>query len=75
MTLAPAHPGAPRQVPCPAVRMNEEKIMAGPTYAEAGVDYRKIEPFKRAMIDVARRTVHLPQRVPMGFHGNWGPTA
>ena len=20
-------------------------------------------------------TVHLPQRVPMGFHGNWAPTA
>ena len=20
-------------------------------------------------------TVHLPQRVPMGFHGNWSPTA
>lgn len=19
-------------------------------------------------------TVHLPQRVPMGFHGNWAPT-
>ena len=20
-------------------------------------------------------TVHLPQRVPMGFHGNWAPSA
>jgi phosphoribosylformylglycinamidine cyclo-ligase len=36
--------------------------MAGRTYAEAGVDYRKIEPFKRAMIEVARGTVQLPNR-------------
>jgi carotenoid cleavage oxygenase len=20
-------------------------------------------------------TVHLPQRIPMGFHGNWAPSS
>ncbi|RJQ31582.1 hypothetical protein C4572_02170 [Candidatus Parcubacteria bacterium] len=30
-------------------------------YAKAGVDYTKIEPFKRAMIEVAKRTRHFPE--------------
>jgi len=31
-------------------------------YAKAGVDYRKIDPFKRAMIEIAKRTIHFPER-------------
>lgn len=31
-------------------------------YAQAGVDYTKIEPFKMAMIGVAKRTVEFPLR-------------
>lgn len=31
-------------------------------YAQAGVDYTKIEPFKRAMIEVGRRTLKFPNR-------------
>ena len=36
--------------------------MAERTYAEAGVDYRKIEPFKRAMINAAKKTTAFPNR-------------
>lgn len=36
--------------------------MAGSAYAQAGVDYSLIEPFKRAMIEVARATASLPER-------------
>ncbi|MDO8559623.1 MAG: AIR synthase related protein [bacterium] len=37
--------------------------MANPSeYAQAGVDYRKIAPFKRAMQDVSRRTREFPYR-------------
>ena len=31
-------------------------------YAQAGVDYTKIEPFKRAMIEVGRKTLKFPNR-------------
>lgn len=31
-------------------------------YAQAGVDYAKIAPFKRAMVEVARKTAHFPER-------------
>lgn len=31
-------------------------------YAEAGVNYAEIEPFKRAMIEVGRRTLNFPNR-------------
>lgn len=36
--------------------------MADNAYAEAGVDYRRIEPFKRAMIEVAKKTAAFPER-------------
>lgn len=29
-------------------------------YAQAGVDYRKIEPFKRAMMELGRSTAEFP---------------
>lgn len=42
-------------------------------YAQAGVDYTKIEPFKRAMIETCRRTLSFPLRrdveVSVGEHG------
>ena len=31
-------------------------------YAQAGVDYRKIEPFKQAMIEVGKKTITFPNR-------------
>lgn len=36
--------------------------MPDQAYAAAGVDYRKIEPFKRHMIEVAKQTAELPER-------------
>lgn len=42
-------------------------------YAQAGVDYTKIEPFKRAMIRTGARTLDFPRRrfvnVEIGEHG------
>jgi len=42
-------------------------------YAQAGVDYTKIEPFKRAMIRTGARTLEFPKRrfvnVEIGEHG------
>ena len=32
----------------------------GGEYAQAGVDYSKIEPFKRAMVEVGKRTLYFP---------------
>jgi len=31
-------------------------------YAQAGVDYKNIEPFKLAMIEAGKKTVHFPER-------------
>ena len=31
-------------------------------YAQAGVDYKKAEPFRRVMQAVGRRTVHFPNQ-------------
>jgi len=31
-------------------------------YAQAGVDYKKIEPFKKAMQEVGKRTLKFPNR-------------
>lgn len=31
-------------------------------YAKAGVDYKKIEPFKRAMQEIGRRTLEFPEK-------------
>ena len=31
-------------------------------YAQAGVDYSKIEPFKRAMMEVGKQTLHFPEK-------------
>ena len=37
--------------------------MAGKSeYAQAGVDYTKIEPFKRAMVEVGKKTLTFPNR-------------
>jgi len=45
-------------------------------YAQAGVDYTKIEPFKMAMVDAGRRTLNFPNRrdvyieeESLGLHG------
>ncbi|MBI2039290.1 MAG: hypothetical protein HYT22_03360 [Candidatus Niyogibacteria bacterium] len=42
-------------------------------YAQAGVDYTKIEPFKRAMMEVGEKTLAFPNRhnvfIEQGAHG------
>jgi phosphoribosylformylglycinamidine cyclo-ligase len=38
------------------------KPRAGSEYAQAGVDYTKIEPFKMAMVDAGKRTLAFPNR-------------
>ena len=42
--------------------------MSQSEYARAGVDYGKIEPFKRAMQDVGRRTLDFPRRRQVTVH-------
>ena len=41
-------------------------------YALAGVDYAKIAPFKRAMVEVAKKTAHFPEKrkvkIPYSHH-------
>lgn len=58
-------------VPNPAARAEDDGILMGFGYhrdRDEGqlllVDAQTLEPVA---------TVHLPQRVPMGFHGNWAP--
>ncbi|MCX6765037.1 MAG: AIR synthase-related protein [Candidatus Nealsonbacteria bacterium] len=38
-------------------------------YARAGVDYTKIEPFKRAMVEVGKRTLSFPEFRLVNEHG------
>ncbi len=37
-------------------------------YAQAGVDYAKIEPFKKAMIEVGKKTLSFPERRGIIIH-------
>jgi carotenoid cleavage dioxygenase len=59
-------------VPNPSAQAEDDGILMGYGYHRGRdegqlvlLDARSLEPMA---------TVHLPQRVPMGFHGNWAPT-
>jgi carotenoid cleavage oxygenase len=59
-------------VPNPAARAEDDGVLMGYGYHQGRdegqllvVDAQTLEPMA---------TVHLPQRVPMGFHGNWAPS-
>ncbi|WP_156688208.1 carotenoid oxygenase family protein [Mycobacterium sp. Marseille-P9652] len=59
-------------VPNPSARAEDDGVLMGYGYhggRDEGqllvVDAQTLEPMA---------TVHLPQRVPMGFHGNWAPS-
>ncbi|TSC81743.1 MAG: phosphoribosylformylglycinamidine cyclo-ligase [Parcubacteria group bacterium Gr01-1014_20] len=41
--------------------MASTEILSSSEYAEAGVDYTKIEPFKRAMVEVGKKTLTFPE--------------
>ena len=43
-------------------KKDNEKLETMNEYAKAGVDYTQIEPFKRAMIQMGKRTLSFPNR-------------
>ncbi|OBG34249.1 carotenoid oxygenase [Mycobacterium alsense] len=62
----------PNPAPGPGDRAEDDGILMGYGYHRGRdegqlllLDAQTLEPMA---------TVHLPQRVPMGFHGNWAPT-
>lgn len=59
-------------VPNPAARAEDDGILMGFGY------HRDRDEGQLVLLDAQTleqlATVHLPQRVPMGFHGNWAPT-
>jgi carotenoid cleavage dioxygenase len=74
-TVAPLNPelviGEMSFVPRPAARSEDDGILIGYGY------HRGRDEGQLVLLDAqtceAMATVHLPQRVPMGFHGNWSP--
>jgi carotenoid cleavage dioxygenase len=60
-------------VPNPASRAEDDGILMGYGYHRDNDEGQLVLLDAQTLEQVA--TVHLPQRVPMGFHGNWAPTA
>jgi carotenoid cleavage oxygenase len=60
-------------VPHPAGRSEDDGLLMGYGY-HRGRDEGQLLLLDAATLESVA-TVHLPQRVPMGFHGNWAPTA
>lgn len=58
-------------VPSPAPRSEDDGILMGYGY-HRGRDEGQLLLFDAQTLESVA-TVHLPQRVPMGFHGNWSP--
>jgi carotenoid cleavage dioxygenase len=60
-------------VPNPASRAEDDGVLMGYGY------HRGCDEGQLLLLDAQTcesvATVHLPQRVPMGFHGNWSPRA
>ena len=58
-------------VPRPAARSEDDGVLIGYGF------HRGRDEGQLALLDAQTcesvATVHLPQRVPMGFHGNWAP--
>ncbi|MEB4208134.1 carotenoid oxygenase family protein [Mycobacterium sp. 94-17] len=59
-------------VPNPAARAEDDGILMGFGYHRDRDEGQLVLLDAQTLGPVA--TVHLPQRVPMGFHGNWAPT-
>lgn len=58
-------------VPNPAARAEDDGILMGFGYHRDSDEGQLLMLDAQTLEQVA--TVHLPQRVPMGFHGNWAP--
>ncbi|SPM28898.1 Carotenoid cleavage dioxygenase or a related enzyme, partial [Mycobacterium terramassiliense] len=58
-------------VPNPAGRAEDDGILMGYAYHRDRDEGQLVLLDAQTLESVA--TVHLPQRVPMGFHGNWAP--
>ncbi len=58
-------------VPNPAARAEDDGILMGYGY-HRGRDEGQLLLLDAQTLE-STATVHLPQRVPMGFHGNWAP--
>ncbi len=59
-------------VPNPGSRSEDDGVLMGYGY-HRGRDEGRLVLLDAATLESVA-TVHLPQRVPMGFHGNWAPT-
>ncbi len=59
-------------VPNPAASAEDDGILMGYGY-HRGRDEGQLLLLDAQTLE-SMATVHLPQRVPMGFHGNWAPT-
>lgn len=59
-------------VPNPAARAEDDGVLMGFGYHRDRAEGQLVLLDAQTLEHVA--TVHLPQRVPMGFHGNWAPT-
>ncbi|OBB93893.1 carotenoid oxygenase family protein [Mycobacterium sp. 852002-40037_SCH5390672] len=59
-------------VPNPSARAEDDGILIGFGYHRDRDEGQLLLLDAQTLEQVA--TVHLPQRVPMGFHGNWAPT-
>ncbi|MEE3751124.1 carotenoid oxygenase family protein [Mycobacterium intracellulare] len=58
-------------VPGPAARAEDDGVLMGFGYHRDRAEGQLVLLDAQTLEHVA--TVHLPQRVPMGFHGNWAP--
>ena len=56
-------------VPNPGARAEDDGVLIGLGH-DLGRDEGQLLILDAATLE-AVATVHLPQRVPMGFHGNW----
>ncbi|OBH05333.1 carotenoid oxygenase family protein [Mycobacterium sp. E1747] len=59
-------------VPTPGAAAEDEGVLMGYGY-HRGRDEGQLVLLDAGTLEPVA-TVHLPQRVPMGFHGNWAPT-
>jgi carotenoid cleavage oxygenase len=60
-------------VPNPATRAEDDGVLMGYGYHRGRDEGQLVLLDAQTLESVA--TVHLPQRVPMGFHGNWAPAS
>jgi carotenoid cleavage dioxygenase len=60
-------------VPDPAGNAEDDGILMGYGYHRGRDEGQLLLLDAQTLESVA--TVHLPQRVPMGFHGNWTPAS